>query len=187
MRNKLIVAGATALLVAASAPAFAQTGVNPMNYMYPTGQAGAGVHLGAADLDTLTEMRINVVKAALQLTPEQEKYWPAIEKAMRVRAEHRQTRIGEAAEAMATAEKGNGSVIKAISTRNPIEYMHRRADALAQRSEDLKNLADAWQPLYQTLQPEQKQRMAFLAISVLHGMANRVEQRLSQVGEDAEE
>jgi len=180
---KLIVAGATALFVAASAPAFAQTGVNPMNYMYPPGQA----HLGASDWQTLTDMRIEVVKAALQLTPEQEQYWPAIEEAMRVRAGHRQTRIGEAAEAMETNEKGRGGAIKALIERNPIEFMHRRADALTQRAEDLKKLADAWQPLYQTLKPKQKQRMAFLATSVLHGMANRVEQRLLWSEEDAEE
>jgi hypothetical protein len=181
--NKLIVAGAAALLVTVSAPAFAQTGVNPSQYMYAPGQA----HLSASDWDTLTDMRIKVVKAALQLTPQQEKYWPAIAEAIRVRAEHRQAQIGKAAEAMATAEKGNGSVIKALSERNPIEFMQNRADALTQRAEDLKKLADAWQPLYQTLQPEQKQRMAFLAMSVLRGMAHRVEQRLVQSAEDTEE
>jgi hypothetical protein len=184
MMYKLIVAGATALLVTASAPAFAQqTSANPSQYMYAPGQA----HLSASDWDTLTAMRIKVVKAALQLTPEQEKYWPAIAEAMRVRAEHRQAQIGKAAEAMATAEKGNGSIIKALSERNPIEFMQRRADTLTQRAEDLKKLADAWQPLYQTLQPEQKERMAFLATAVLHGMANRVEQRLVQSEEDTEE
>lgn len=181
--NKIMAAAATALFVTASASAFAQTGVNPSQYMYAPGQA----HLSASDWDTLTAMRIKVVKAALQLTPQQEKYWPAIEQAMRVRAEHRQAQIGKAAEAMATAEKGKGSIIKALSERNPIEFMQNRADALTQRAEDLKKLADAWQPLYQTLKPEQKERMAFLASAVLHGMANRVEQRLMQSEEDTEE
>jgi hypothetical protein len=54
--------------------------------------------------------------------------------------------------------------------------MQRRADALAQRSADLKKLADAWQPLYQTLNPDQKKRMAFLTLVVLRRMGNRVEQ-----------
>lgn len=43
----------------------------------------------AADRNTLTDMRIDLVKAALQLTPEQEKYWPAVESAIRSRADDR--------------------------------------------------------------------------------------------------
>ncbi|WP_342723112.1 hypothetical protein AAFG07_28500 [Bradyrhizobium sp. B097] len=35
-------------------------------------------------------MRVGIVKAALQLTPDQEKYWPAIEDAIRTRAKNRQ-------------------------------------------------------------------------------------------------
>ena len=48
--------------------------------------------------------------------------------------------------------------------------MKKRADRLAQRSADLKRLADPWEPLYQTLDPEQKRRMAFLAILALREM-----------------
>jgi hypothetical protein len=128
---KLVAAAVAALFVAMSAPAFAQ------------GASPGSLRLGAKDWDTFTNTRINVVKAALQLTPDQEKYWPAIEKAMRARAEHRQTRIANAAQAM--AEKGNGGLVEALRNRNPIDAMHNRANALAQRSTDLKNLADAWQ------------------------------------------
>jgi hypothetical protein len=64
-----------------------------------------------------------------------------------------------------------------LRDRDPIAFMQRRADALAQRSADLKKLADAWQPLYQTLTPDQKRRMAFLTILVLREMRNAVEQR----------
>jgi hypothetical protein len=38
-------------------------------------------------------MRIDLVKAALQLTPDQQKYWPAIENAIRARAEDRKARL----------------------------------------------------------------------------------------------
>jgi LTXXQ motif family protein len=170
---KLVAAAVAALFVAMSAPAFAQ-GASPGSPL-----------LGAKDWDSFTNTRINVVKAALQLTPDQEKYWPAIEKAMRARAEHRQTRIANAAQAM--AEKGNGGLVEALRNRNPIEAMNNRADALAQRSTDLKNLADAWQPLYKTLKPEQKRRMAFLGIAVLHAVGSRVEQRRWQAEENEEE
>jgi hypothetical protein len=58
--------------------------------------------------------------------------------------------------------------------------MHRRADALTQRAADLKTLADAWQPLYQTLTPDQKRRMGFLALYVLRELRDGVEQRRLQ-------
>ena len=55
------------------------------------------------------------------------------------------------------------------------------------RGADLKKLADAWQPLYQTLKPDQKRRMAFLTIFVLREMGNAVEQHLAQSDEDIED
>ena len=50
--------------------------------------------------------------------------------------------------------------------------MRRRADALERRGADLKRLADAWQPLYQTLKPDQKKRMAFLTLLVLRDISD---------------
>jgi hypothetical protein len=41
----------------------------------------------------------------------------------------------------------NRSLSEVLRDRDPIAFMHRRAEALAQRFADLKNLADAWQPL----------------------------------------
>jgi len=170
---KIIAAVVAALFLAVCAPAFAQA------------PSPGSSRLGAKDWETFTNTRINVVKAALQLTPDQEKFWPAIEKAIRARAEHRRTRIENAAQAM--ADKGDGGLLEALRERNPVDAMHRRADALAQRSTDLKNLADAWQPLYETLKPEQKRRMAFLGIAVLRAVGNAVEQRRWQAEENAEE
>jgi hypothetical protein len=39
---------------------------------------------------------------------------------------------------------------------------------LAAKAAALKKLADAWAPLYQSLNPDQKQRMRLLVIRVLH-------------------
>ena len=104
----------------------------------------------------LTDARIGIVKAALQLTPEQEKLWPPVEEAVRARADARYNRM------VAVAGKlgQQGDV-------DPVELMRGRADALAQRAANLKKLADAWAPLYQTLNPDQKQRMRLLAMRVL--------------------
>ena len=67
-----------------------------------------------------------------------------------------------------------------VGNRDAVAFLNRRADALAQRSADLKKLADAWQPLYRTLTPEQKQRMGALTIFVLRDMSDVVEQRSAQ-------
>jgi thioesterase domain-containing protein len=93
------------------------------------------------------------------------KYWPAVEDAIRTRAQNRQTRITRIVETV--GKRSDDSVIDILRNRNPVEFLNRRADALAQRSADLKKLADAWQPLYQTLIAEQKRRMAALAVVVL--------------------
>jgi hypothetical protein len=49
--------------------------------------------LGAVKFGVLTDARINPVKAASQLTPDQKKFWLAIEDAIRARAKDRQARI----------------------------------------------------------------------------------------------
>jgi hypothetical protein len=36
----------------------------------------------------LTDVRIDIVKIALKMTPDQEKYWPAVEDAIRARAKN---------------------------------------------------------------------------------------------------
>ncbi|WOH84129.1 Spy/CpxP family protein refolding chaperone [Bradyrhizobium sp. BEA-2-5] len=78
----------------------------------------------AADLKSLTDMRVGIVKAALQLTPDQEKYWPAIEDAIRARAKNRQARLERIAEL-----QDNGPM-EALGGSNPVEMMQRRADRL---------------------------------------------------------
>jgi hypothetical protein len=170
---KIVAAGATALSVLASPLAYAQAS-----------STGAGERLSAADVGTLTDARINIVKAALQLTPEQEKYWGAIEDAVRARAKDRQARIANAA---TRSELRDRSPIEALRDRNPVDFVHRRADALAQRAVDLRKLADAWQPLYQSLNADQKRRMGLLTMVVLREMRSGVEQRRLQSEEDDED
>jgi hypothetical protein len=64
-----------------------------------------------------------------------------------------------------------------LRDRDPIEFLNRRADALTQRAADLKKLAAAWQPLYQTLTPDQKRRLGFVAVSALRDLRDGVEER----------
>lgn len=162
-------------IVAAAATAFFLT-ASPLSYAQ-TPSAALPERLSTADWTKLTDLRIDLVKAALQLTPDQTKYWPPIESAIRARAQNRMARLSKIAETV-------GSSVDITSNRDPIAFLKWRADALAQRSVDLKKLADAWEPLYQTLSPEQKKRMATLAIFVLRDMSDVAEQRRAQADED---
>jgi hypothetical protein len=128
-------------------------------------------NLSAADMNSLTDARVGLVKAALQLTPDQEKYWQPLEEALRARAKNRQARLERVAEL-----RDNGPM-DALSDRNPVDLMQRRADLLIQRGNDLKKVADAWQPLYKTLSQDQKKRMAFLSSVALRGMRDAIEHR----------
>jgi hypothetical protein len=77
--------------------------------------------------------------------------------------------------------------LEALRDRYPVEFLHRRADALAQRAADLKRLADAWQPLYETLTPDQKRRLGLTTIIVLRRIGNAVESADEAEDTEAEE
>ena len=164
---KILVVGTTALFLA-SPVALAQTPSSPATQE----------RLSAADQNTLTDMRVDLVKAALQLTPEQEKLWPAVEHAIRTGAEDRKARIAKIKETVGKrADQNSADVLK---NRDPIAFLQRRSEALAQRSADLDKLAEAWQPLYKTLSPEQRKRMGALAVFVLNDMSDAVDRRRAQ-------
>jgi hypothetical protein len=131
-----------------------------------------------ADMSKLTDMRVGIVKSALQMTPDQEKYWPAIEQAIRARAKNRQARWEKVAELHESGSK------EALGDLNPIDLMQRRADRLVQRAADLKKLAEAWEPLYKTLSEDQKKRMAFVWSVSWRGMRDMIEHRNEAEDED---
>src|SRR3974390_80120 len=168
---KLTAAVATALFVTTSPLAYAQTA--------STAQSD---HPSAADLKKLTDLRVDLIKAALQMKPDQTKLWPPVENAIRARAEGRQARLAKIRETM--GKRADESRSEVLENRDPIAFMQRRAEALSQRSADLNKLAEAWQPLYKTLSPEQRKRMAALAIFVFHDMSNAIERRHAETDED---
>jgi hypothetical protein len=145
------------LLLSSLSPSLAQ---NPA-------QAPSQDLLNAADWKSLTEARIAAVKAALQLTPDQEKLWPAVEDAIRARGQGRYLRL------QALAASPSGDV-------DPIQLLRSRADSLAQRSAELTKLAFAWQPLYPTLDAGQRLRVRILAVYALREMRDAVESRRLQ-------
>ena len=163
-----IAAAATAVLITAS----------PFANAAETSSTAGMRQLSAADLNALTDARVGIIKAALQLTPDQEKYWPAVEEAIRARAKNRQARLER------VAKLSDSSPLDVAGERNPVELMQRRAEMLGQRSADLKKLADAWEPLYKTLTPDQKKRMAFATYAAMRGIRDAIEHRMEYEEDD---
>jgi len=169
MMIKKVTVATTAILIMASPLAYAaETSSNTVGMTRPS----------AADLKSLTDARVAMIKAALQLTPDQEKYWPAVEEAIRARAKNRQARLER------VAELRDSSPMEALHERNPVAIMQRRADALSQRGADLKKVADAWEPLYKTLSEDQKKRMAFVTVVAARGIRDTIERRVDTEDDD---
>jgi len=130
--------------------------------------------LSQTEFKVLTDIRVGVIKAALQLTPDQEKLWPAVEEAIRARAETRYRRLAAFEERMEQWREAD-----------PIQLYRQRADVLAERAAGLKKLADAWQPLYQSLTPDQKMRLRLVTMRAVEGLQTAMENR--HLGMDDEE
>ena len=165
---KTMAVAATAALITCSPLAFAAETSSTVGMRHPS----------AADLKALTDARVGIIKAALQLTPDQEKYWPAVEEAIRARAKNRQARLER------VAKLRDSSPLDVVGERNPVELMQRRAEILGQRAADLKKLADAWEPLYKTLTPDQKKRMAFATYAAMRGIRDAIEHRMEYDEDD---
>jgi hypothetical protein len=150
--------------------------VAPLAHAQQLSAAGTGQDLpSAADLKAFADTRIDVVKMALQLTSDQTKYWPAVEEAIRERSDGRQRRLAS------LADKAKGQ-----REFSPIDILREHADGLGQRSAELKKLVDAWQPLYESLEPRQKVRLRFLAKYVLHEMSDRIASRFGGDDDDSD-
>jgi len=162
--SKLTIAGLTALFIAGISPVYAQSpGTTGYTQQLPS----------EADLKAFNDRRIEIVKFALQLTPAQEKYWPAVEETIRARGESRRARLARLASAADDQRE-----------RNAIELLRARADGLAQRAASLNKLVDAWQPLHDTLDERQKMRLRLLTVVVLREIRDAAESRMMQGDDD---
>jgi zinc resistance-associated protein len=138
---KAVVVGVTALAIVGGSIVYAQQ----------RDAAAGGRHWrpSAQDVSAFADARIAALEAGLKLTPEQEKNWPALEKALRDNATLRSARFA----ARASADK----------PRDPVERLRLRAEVMTQGGAALKEIADAAAPLYQSLDEAQKHRFAILA------------------------
>ena len=99
------------------------------------------------------------MKAALKLTPDQEKNWAAFEASVRDAAQARH----DAMKAMRDAGRGDERL-------SPIEHMNAMADHLAKASTEIKAIAATAKPLYDSLDDGQRRHFGpLMATLIEHG------------------
>jgi zinc resistance-associated protein len=142
---KTVLAGTAAIVIAGSSFVYAQ--------QRNDGPAGPDAQRhgrpSAEDIGAFTDARIAALKAGLELTPEQEKNWPAFETALRNLEQLHAARGSARREGQAPADR--------------IERLRRRADAMTKTGTALRQLADAEEPLLNSLNDTQKRRFFILA------------------------
>jgi hypothetical protein len=138
MRWKTLLAGTTALALAGSCLAYAQQPPAGDNASASSSTKRVPLEDRAAAVDA----RIAALKAALKLTPDQEKNWPAYEAALRNLAKLRVERYQEQ------------------KSTNPIDLLRQRVEDLSGASTALKQLADAEEPLFKSFDDAQKNQLA---------------------------
>jgi zinc resistance-associated protein len=137
---KAVLAGTAAAVIGGSSLVFA--------HQMSDREGGPRWQPSAADIKAFTDARVAALKAGLELRPEQEKNWPAVEAAIRDMAKARADRM---------AARANEQPLS-----DPIERLRRRAERLGTVAAGLKKLADAEEPLYKSLDDAQKQRFKIL-------------------------
>src|ERR1700716_3284952 len=112
------------------------------------------MRMSSEDRAAFTDARIAVVKAVLNLNPDQEKLWPPVEAAVRDFAKLRIDR----ANARMNAERDSDQQ----KPDDPVARLRERAENMTATAAAMKKLADAADPLYKTLDDGQKRRLAIL-------------------------
>jgi hypothetical protein len=106
----------------------------------------------------LFDARIAGMKAALKLTPEQEKAWAPFETAVRAAEKDRMD-----------AEKGMHDRFEKGERGSPIDHLNAMSDHLAKAATALKQVADAASPLYNSLDETQKRDFGALLMTLREG------------------
>jgi hypothetical protein len=137
------------LLIATTAALFASPAFVGSAFAETHDRTGR-VPLTANQLVAEEDVHTARIKADLRLTVDQEQNWPGFETALRDIGRTRADRL-----VALQAENGQQK-----DSDNVIAYLTNHAKFLADRSADMKKLADAAQPLYASLDEQQKRRFA---------------------------
>jgi zinc resistance-associated protein len=138
---RAVVAGTAALAIAGSSLAFAQSRSGR--------DGGQRWQPSMEDMRAFGEARLAALKAGLALTTEQERNWPAFEQAAREFGRLRLERMKARRDAPPTTDR--------------VERLRQRATAMSDKGAALRRLADATDPLYNSLDDSQKRRFEMLS------------------------
>jgi LTXXQ motif family protein len=105
----------------------------------------------AADRETMLDAKLAGMKAGLGLTADQEKLWSPFESAVKDADKSRMDAMGEMMRMRAQGEH-----------MSPIDHLEAMADRLSQGATNVKKIADAAKPLYDSLDESQKHKFGML-------------------------
>jgi hypothetical protein len=105
----------------------------------------------AADRETMLDAKLAGMKAGLGLTTDQEKLWAPFESAVKDADKSRMDAMGEMMRMRSQGER-----------MSPIDHLEAMADRLSQGATNIKKIADAAKPLYDSLDESQKHKFGML-------------------------
>jgi hypothetical protein len=105
----------------------------------------------AADRETMLDAKLAGMKAGLGLTADQEKLWSPFESAVKDAGKSRIDAMGEMMRMRAQGER-----------MSPIDHLEAMANRLSQGATNVKKIADAAKPLYDSLDESQKHKFGML-------------------------
>ena len=105
----------------------------------------------AADREMMLDAKLAGMRAGLGLTADQEKLWSPFESAVKDADKSRMDAMGQMMRMRAEGER-----------MSPIEHLDAMADRLSQGAANIKKIADAAKPLYDSLDNSQKHKFGML-------------------------
>jgi len=160
--RKFTIAAIAVLAIAGSTAVYAQHRNWSHGYM----------RMNPEDRAAFLDARIAAVHAGLKLTADQEKLWPAVETSVRDFAKMRIDRANARMNAQPSDSKDtskDGQKDAQQKVDDPVARLRERAGNMAATSTALNKIADAADPLYKTLDDNQKRRLALLTHMEEHG------------------
>jgi LTXXQ motif family protein len=105
----------------------------------------------AADRETVLDAKLAGMKAGLGLTNDQEKLWSPFEAAVRDAAKSRMDSMGQMMRMHAQGER-----------MSPVDRLEAMSDRLSEGATNVKKIAEAAKPLYDSLDESQKHKFGML-------------------------
>ena len=144
MMKRTLVAALATVLVATSAFALAAEGDQASS-------RAERMQQWAADRETVLDAKLAGMKAGLGLTADQEKLWGPFQSAVQDAAKSRMDAVRQMMQTRAQGEQ-----------MSPVDHLEAMANRLSQGATDIKKIADAAKPLYDSLDESQKHKFGML-------------------------